>query len=168
MKNPRRYASIVIAMVMVAKIIYSAAHAQDGAMMCTQMWCSEGMTLEFTASQWPQGQYRIDVVADDERANCTAQLPLPPCAQQNAFTCSNNTLGLSVITVGCAMPQAAHALGGLMMTKIPKNIEVSVTMPDSSKREMSSLVESHCGYPNGEQCDKKPCCSAKMAFSLDK
>lgn len=160
----RRYLSVMFLVLLAVKAFYSAANAGSD-MMCTQMWCDEGFTLNLTAPQWQAGQYQIAMDVDGTAVTCTAQLPLPPCGQE-AFTCTANDLDFAVITQGCAMPPATHALGGVRMQKVPKNFSAIVTLPDGSVRTTAGAVESHCGFPNGEHCDPRACCTGKMALSL--
>lgn len=140
-------------------------HETQPARMCTEMWCDEGFSLNLTASQWPAGAYKIDILADGIAVSCVAQLPLPACGQP-AYQCSDNALDVLVMTQGCALPVTAHALGGVKMKAVPKQFSIKATLPDGTVREMSSAVESQCSFPNGEHCDAKACCSAQMTLSL--
>ncbi len=164
MQNVRRFSSLLLLALIAAKAIYSSAHAQD-ARMCTEMWCDEGFVLELSAPHWQEGQYSIDMDVDGTVVSCTAQLPLPPCAQP-AYNCSENALGVMVMTEGCALPASAQRLGGIRMQSVPKHFSAQVTLPDGSLRETAAAVEAQCGFPNGEQCDARACCSAKAALSL--
>ena len=161
----RRYLSIMFLVLVAVKAFYSAANAQPQ-MACTEMWCDEGFTLSLSAPQWQTGQYQIAMDIDGASVSCTAQLPLPSCGQ-TPFTCTDNNLDVVVITEGCALPPAAHALGGVRMKTVPKAFSAIVTLPDGTVRQTGGAgVESHCGFPNGERCDPRACCSAKMALSL--
>lgn len=142
----------------------SAAQARTP-QMCTMMWCDEGTTVAFDAAAWPAGEYKIDLGIDGAEVSCTAVLPLPPCGQ-DAFECSRNDAGVMVVTEGCALPADVQKLGGLRLNTVPQQLSVKVAMPDGAIRDMSSAVEGHCGFPNGEQCDERQCCSASLTFSL--
>ena len=146
------------------KAFYSAANAQPQ-MACTEMWCDEGFTLSFNGQQPQTGQYQIAMKIDGAEVNCTAQLPLPVCGQ-NPFNCTGNDLDVVVMTEGCALPASTQRLGGVRMKVVPKEFSATVTLPDGSVRTTAGAVESHCGFPNGEQCDPRACCSGKMALSL--
>lgn len=142
-----------------------AAMAQAQPKMCTQMWCDEGLTLQFEAARWPAGVYKMELEVDGAPVTCTASLPLPPCGEA-AFECSANDNEIAVITEGCALPQNAQKLGGIHMRGVPEQLTAKVSMPDGTIRDMASAVAAQCGYPNGEGCDERQCCSARMTLSL--
>lgn len=123
---------------------------------CTQMWCMEGYTLQLNANQWPQGYYNFKIIADENVYSCEGQLPLPTCGVP-AITCNDKAVQIG--ESGCALPADAHSFHALMLSKIPDNIVVSVTGPTGTFTH-ESKVEKKCGYPNGEGCDPRACCSA--------
>lgn len=123
---------------------------------CTQMWCMEGYTLQFHANHWPQGYYHFKIIADEDVYSCEGSLPLPSCGMP-AVTCSDKVVQIG--ESGCAMPADTHSFHGLTLSKVPENIVVSVTGPTGGFTH-ESKVEKKCGYPNGEGCDPRPCCSA--------
>lgn len=170
MQNLRRAFSLMLLVLFAVKAVYSSAHAQvaepeAAGRMCTEMWCDEGFELKLNATQWQTGSYRIDMDVDGAVISCTAQLPLPPCGQP-AYSCNENSLEVMVTTEGCALPASAHRLGGIRMKTVPKHFDAKVILPDGSLRETSGAVDAQCGFPNGEQCDPRACCSAKAALSL--
>lgn len=129
---------------------------------CTQMWCQEGYTLQFNAVSWPRGHYSLKIIADENVYLCEGSLPLQPCGTPS-ITCSDPAV--QVGESGCAMPADRHGFYAVMLTEIPDNIVVSLTGPGGSFTH-ESTVEKRCGYPNGEACDPRPCCSAMESVHI--
>lgn len=140
-----------------------AAAAQDAFLMCTQMWCDEGLRVTFDAAKWPAGDYKIELLADDKSIKCTATLPFKDC-EGGQFTCDSPDL--QVTTEGCALPKDQHKLGGIWMQIPPQKVMLTLTQPDGKKSSLDTAVDPQCSWPNGEQCDERECCSAQYTLSV--
>lgn len=130
---------------------------------CTQMWCMEGYTLNLSASAWPHGYYQFKIIADENVYNCEGQLPLPTCGMP-AVTCNDKAVQIG--ESGCALPPDAQSFHALTLSKIPENLVVSITGPTGAVTHESKL-EKKCGFPNGEGCDPRPCCSAAESLYIE-
>lgn len=125
---------------------------------CTQMWCREGVTINLPISNTP-GQYRFVVVADGERYTCDGVLPLSRCGTPSA-RCDKP--GISVGESGCALPAQQQHFNGLFLEKVPRQLEIDVSTPGRPAIQVSGPVMPQCFYPNGQQCDPRPCCQAQV------
>lgn len=129
---------------------------------CTQLWCSEGLTMTFTDASWAPGAYRIQVLADNRRTSCRARLPLPDCSA-SPIRCDDPDVRL--LPSGCALPPEAHGFHGLHLTEIPRLIHLRIEGPDG-QAEVRHSVQRQCSYPNGRACDLRPCCGAQITADL--
>lgn len=125
---------------------------------CTKMWCREGVTINLPITNTP-GQYRFVVTADGARYTCTGTLPLPRCGQP-ASSCDKP--GILVGESGCALPPPMHSFNSLFLEVVPRTIEIDVTTPGHQPIHMAGAVAPQCFYPNGAQCDARPCCQAQV------
>lgn len=130
---------------------------------CTQMWCMEGYHLQINAASWAPGYYNFKIIADENVYSCEGSLPLPACGMP-AVVC--NDKAVSVMESGCAMAPATHSFPGIMLTHIPDDIVVSVTGPQGAFTH-EGKVKKQCGYPNGEACDPRACCSANESVNVN-
>jgi len=145
---------------MCCTLVSTAAFAMQRA--CTQMWCMEGYTLELNAAQWPQGQYAFKIIADDEVYQCEGSLPFNGCGAP-AVTCSAD--GIMIGESGCALPAETHGFSSLHLSEIPDNIAVTISGPAGSFM-YEDKVQKQCGFPNGEECDPRACCSAMHSVDV--
>ena len=149
----------LIALVLLARPVA----AQEAFLMCTQMWCDEGLRVTFESPKWPTGEYKIEMLVDDKSVRCTATLPFKDC-ETAGFVCDSPDV--QVTTEGCALAKEQHKLGGIWMQIPPKQIMLTLTQPDGKKASLDTAVESECSWPNGEQCDERECCSAQYTLSV--
>jgi hypothetical protein len=117
-------------------------------MACTDMGCDDGLSVDFSLTE--PGDYSIEVIADGESVTCTGTLPLLPC-EQGGVSCSapHVMLGAS----GCALSEAEHALGGLIIAGAhPASVEVIVSR-DGTELGRQTFSPSYVRVaPNGEAC----------------
>lgn len=138
---------------------FSPAQAEKA---CTQMWCQEGLMLSLKGDDWPAGKYDFTVDMDGKVTTCTGALPFKTC--DGSVKCDNDavTIGES----GCALP-SGHTFHGIMSQQTPQHLAVTITREDGKVFSWSGDVSRQCGFPNGEQCDKKQCCSAVMDAQVE-
>jgi len=129
---------------------------------CTMMWCQEGYMLSLNAPSWPQGYYNFKIIADENVYSCEGNLPLRECGMPSVVC---NDKAVQVSESGCAMPADTHSFHAVMLTQIPDNIVVSVSGPTGSFTHEGAVAKK-CGYPNGEGCDPRPCCSASESVQI--
>lgn len=127
---------------------------------CTQMWCNEGLVINLPPISTP-GQYRMLVVADGVRYLCTGTLPLKPCGKASSVC---DKPGIFVGESGCALPPAQHTFANLVLPKVPRRVALEFTAPRRQPLRQAGTVRPQCFYPNGPQCDARPCCSAQFGF----
>lgn len=125
---------------------------------CTKMWCREGVTITLPVTSTP-GQYRFVVTADGVRYTCTGTLPLNRCGQPSS---SCDKPGILVGESGCALAPPVHNFNSLFLEKVPRMIEVDISTPGRQPLRMAGQVLPQCFYPNGPQCDARPCCQAEI------
>lgn len=138
-------------------------HAGSAPRACTQMWCMEGYMLNLEAASWPEGYYNFKIIADENVYSCEGNLPLRSCGMPSVV-CSDKAVQIG--ESGCAMPAETHSFNSVMLTKIPDNIVVSVSGPTGSFTH-EGKVDKKCGYPNGEGCDPRACCSAHETVQIN-
>jgi hypothetical protein len=129
---------------------------------CTQMGCDDGASIAFSLTE--PGAYSFELVADGTPVTCSATLPLPPCGQAPAATCSLPSVMLEAS--GCALSPAEHALVGIsFMGEHPTAIEVAVVR-DGTELGRQTFAPSYGRLaPNGEECG--PICHhATMQLTL--
>jgi hypothetical protein len=131
-------------------------HAEP--MACTAMWCQEGLTVNFTGKDWPEGKYQFEIQAGGTTTRCQGHLPFNGC--EDHTTCDRE--GITIMESGCMLPDVEQSFAGIMMKTIPTAITLRVRHESGKKFEFSSPVARQCGYPNGKQCDKKECCSGVL------
>lgn len=125
---------------------------------CTEMWCAEGFELALTGSAWPTGKYTFEIDADGKKAVCQSALPFTGCSGQTICDVQGVTIGES----GCALSPDSHSFHSVIMPEIPAHISMKITHESGRTFDFSSAVEKSCSYPNGEGCDPKQCCSARV------
>ena len=130
---------------------------------CTQMWCQEGYTLSLNAKSWPQGYYNFKIIADENVYSCEGNLPLRDCGMPS-IVCNDKAVQIG--ESGCAMSADTHSFHAVMLSQIPDNIVVSVSGPTGSFTHEGQVAK-RCGYPNGEGCDPRPCCSANESVEIN-
>jgi hypothetical protein len=130
---------------------------------CTQMWCQEGYMLNLEAQSWPQGYYNFKIIADENVYSCEGNLPLR-AGGMPSIVC--NDKGVQIGESGCALPADAHSFYAVTLSRIPENIVVSVSGPTGSFTHEGKVAKK-CGYPNGEGCDPRPCCSASETVRIN-
>lgn len=139
-------------------IAFFSFKVQAEILSCTQMWCQEGLMLNLKGDQWPAGEYMFKIKLDDKDVTCKGSLPFKTC--DGSVTCDDAsvTIGES----GCAMENETHSFHAVMVQTPPKHMTLDIARGDGKSFSFDSAVESQCGYPNGEQCDLRPCCSAML------
>ncbi len=150
--------SLCMAVLLLATI---AVQAQMRA--CTQMWCVEGYTLRLEGQDWPAGQYTFNIIADNTVYSCQGALPFDGCGKP-AITCNDD--GVQIGESGCALPASEHKFDSIMLPKIPDNVSMSIAAPDGNIFSYENAVQKRCGYPNGEECDTRACCSAMESVQV--
>jgi len=140
------------------------AAAQMTPRACTQMWCQEGYMLQLQGQDWPHGHYSFKVIADNNVYNCEGSLPFNGCGTPSV-TC--NDKAVQVGESGCAMSPDTHRFHGIMLPEIPANISVSIAGPEGKVFAYENAVQKQCGFPNGESCDPRQCCSAMEAATVN-
>lgn len=136
----------------------ATAQAQDSILSCTQMWCQEGTTLMLNGGAWKAGDYTFTVTADDKTVTCKGSLPFKTC--DGSVTCDGE--GVTIGESGCAMPADTHAFHAVMLPQSPAHLAVTVSRADGKSFSYDSDVNAQCSFPNGEECDSTPCCSAVL------
>lgn len=154
-----KYFAALAMMLFVAAPIHAEAKVVQA---CTQMWCNEGMTLDLKTEIWPVGDYTFEVKADDLVYSCTASLPFTDC--EATVHCDKE--GLTIMQSGCALPTDQHSFSGVMLKDIPKHIALKVSRADGQSFSFEQDVTPQCGFPNGERCDVKQCCSANLSADV--
>lgn len=135
------------------------AYAQSSMLICTEMWCNEGLVVDLQANAWPAGEYTFKVQSDDAVAvTCKAALPLNPCEEQSV-TCDGE--GVLIGQSGCALSADQHYFNEVRIVPPPKFYSLDITAPNGKTFHTDGAVEAECSYPNGEQCDIRQCCAAQ-------
>lgn len=129
---------------------------------CTQLWCSEGLTVAFGDAPWAPGAYRIEVLVDDRRTTCRARLPMTNCSAP-ASTCDDPSVRL--LPSGCALAPDAQGFHGLHLAEVPERIHLRLEGP-GGHAEVRSPVQRQCSFPNGRACDLRLCCGAQITTHL--
>jgi hypothetical protein len=148
---------VLVPLLMLALIMQASAERA-----CTQMWCQEGLTLDFKGADWPAGRYDFAITLDDAHISCAGELPLKSCDAPNV-TCDSEdvTIGES----GCALPDG-HSFYAILSPTTPERVAVTVTHESGKTFTYDSDVAPVCSYPNGEGCDPHPCCSAVLSADV--
>lgn len=139
----------------------------DGFKTCTKKWCTENLTLNFHGADdaplahWPLGRYQFLVDIDGaQRVICLASLPLSADCQP-AVSC--NHPGVTIGLAGCGGRAEEQGFTNLTVTPIPNKIDVLVTYQSGANfRVRNDFIRPQCTFPNGEECDARPCCNAVM------
>jgi len=144
-------------------VIPAVAHAQDATPMCTKMWCQEGLTLNFGGEAFKAGKYTFALDIDDRQVTCTASLPFKSC--DGSVSChgqaEGDTEGVTIGESGCALPPESHTFSSVMIQKVPQHLKMTITREkDGARFVMDRNIDQQCSYPNGKQCDQRPCCSS--------
>lgn len=129
---------------------------------CTQMWCQEGLTLQFDGGTWPAGDYTFTVAMDGATTTCKGSLPFKSC--DGNVTCDSEDVKIG--ESGCAMPANTHSFYGVLSQKTPNQLSVNITRNDGKSFSYVSEVKGTCFYPNGPSCDERQCCSAVVTTPL--
>lgn len=134
---------------------------------CTQRWCAEGFSIDFEKPLTAEGSYVFNLEVDGRQIICSGSLPFKGCGNETPnFTC--NAEGVFVGESGCALPREDHGLIGLSIQNVPKHVSLSITHSESGKSfTHSQFVKENCTYPNGKDCDPKPCCQAMYRMPVD-
>jgi len=133
-----------------------------GEQACTEMWCQEGLTLQFDGGNWPKGEYVFKVNMDGAVTTCRGALPFKTCKGNVICDSDNIRIGES----GCALPEEAHLFYGILSQKTPAHIAITIARGDGRKFSYEADVRSQCFYPNGPHCDARQCCSAVISVPL--
>ncbi|NCC21711.1 MAG: hypothetical protein EOM26_04515 [Alphaproteobacteria bacterium] len=127
------------------------------------MWCQEGLTVYLEALVWPPGRYEFMIEADNEVIFCEGRMPFPSCDGNT----SCDRAGVLIGEHGCALEKDLHAFGTIMMEQVPQKIAVHIKQDKGWFSSDSVNVNPQCGYPNGEECDPRPCCSASVSMPVE-
>lgn len=127
-------------------------HALAQGRACTEMGCSNG--LNFTvdpAYEWKRGKYDIWVALDLKTVKCRGKLPLNRCEEGRSFTCDDRSV--SIIESGCALPENAHGIGGIMVDDDPKKVIVRIARNNQVIVTRTIAPNYVISQPNGPGCD---------------
>ena len=130
----------------------------------TQMWCDEGLTGYLQAVVWPPGLYEFEIIADGDVTQCRGEMPLKSCEQ--SVICDRETVRIGVY--GCNKDQDLHAFSTLSLFRIPETLTLKIKQQQGWTASSTIRIENkQCGYPNGEQCDDRICCSASASIPVE-
>lgn len=146
---------------MLSVVLFSACGSDEAEDACTAIGCSNGFTLNFNASSWAPGKYRIELVVDGVDGTCEATLPLTSTSKSTC-TLPDVQLGLS----GSALPAAEQGLVGLMWTSLPKEVEIKMFLDDNALGQPWSFEPMYqTTQPNGATCGPT-CTNASDTWAL--
>jgi hypothetical protein len=124
---------------------------------CTEIGCSNGLSLSFTkaTTPWEPGMYQVDIDADGKKITCTTKLPLTASdPAPSSCTDANVLLGVS----GSALPAAQQSLSELQFNTAPAHVTVTVTR-DGAVIGTKDLTPTYKkSQPNGPDCE--PTCNS--------
>jgi hypothetical protein len=93
--------------------------ASEPTQACTLIGCADGLTVALeSGSEWPDGNYRFEVQADDVHVTCRASLPVPPCTDSRETPPISSVICdpmgvVQIVESGCALPRLASDPLGL-------------------------------------------------------
>ena len=128
---------------------------------CTLIGCDSGLkvTLE-PGSGWPDGRYRFEIEADQDRASCTGSLPLRPCAGakrgdvENGVTCDRPDI-VRIVESGCALPSGSQGFPVVWFDPRlrPSTATVTVLRNDEVVGRSELRPQFQTVQPNGPGCE---------------
>lgn len=118
---------------------------------CTEMGCTNG--LNFTADpsfDWKRGKYDIWLALDLKTVKCRGKLPLNPCDEGHTFWCDDPSV--TIIESGCALPEDAHSVGGIMVGDEPKKVILRIARNNQVMITRTIVPQYVTSMPNGPGC----------------
>ena len=129
---------------------------------CTALGCTNGLTLSIVPPQrWAAGAYRFVIDADGQVETCTGSLPLPPCSQGSALTCTGPAIA-QIGESGCALGASEQGFSSINFTTGPTRVNVEVER-DGHVIGGGKLMPTYATvHPNGPACG--PACRQGMGM----
>lgn len=127
------------------------ASAAQEARICTQIGCSNGLTVSLDQGyRWKPGSYVFDITLDGRAVHCAGILPLNPCGQPSLrCNAKNVTIGES----GCALPKESHGFSDIRFDGAPKSVAVKITSGGSMIASQTFTPSYATSQPNGPGCE---------------
>jgi hypothetical protein len=140
----------------------SSAYAMER--MCTQIGCSDGLTLQIAPEyRWQAGAYRFMLKLDGEEVVCQGSLPLKNCGEPNIICSQPDKVQMG--ESGCALAPNLHGFGDIFMSFAPKDVTVAIAR-DGKEMLSQHLTPTYItSQPNGEGCDPV-CTQAHVPLAL--
>lgn len=140
-----------------------ASFKRTGARACTEIGCSNGLSLRVSPDAgWRAGAYRFELGLDGRAVTCAGALPLLPCGQRS-FTCDAD--GVSLGESGCALPANAQGIAQIQLPGYPRQLSVQLSLDGAPLASASFTPDYVSGQPNGPGCEPV-CCSASANLTL--
>jgi hypothetical protein len=138
----------------VASLPLAAAGCSDSPQACTEIGCTDGLTISFekTSATWEPGMYSVDIDADGKKITCTTQIPL---VGSSPSSCNDASVLLGVS--GSALPEAQHALSDLIFKNTPAKVTVTMSRDGAMVITKDFAPTYKKSQPNGPGCE--PICN---------
>lgn len=144
--------------------IAPAAGEQQPAHACTEMACTNGVTVTLPQAQFSvAGAYHFQIVLDGgKQATCRGRLPFSSC--KNAVACEG-PIKLDIDQAGCMLPPAQHFFGALRLEgQTPVQLYVFIAREDVTLVDQTVRPSYETSMPNGPQCP--PACRSATIFPV--
>lgn len=118
----------------------------SGALNCTQIGCTDGLTLQMTASD--PGEWTFELGLDGEAVTCTAILPFPESLV--GLGCDDERVSLTFS--GTALDDSEHELGDVWISTLPATVTFRALLDGVIIQEQTFTPTYIESAPNGEEC----------------
>lgn len=130
-------------------LLSAPALAQERA--CTEMGCTNGLNFSVDPSfEWKRGKYDIWLALDLKTVKCRGKLPLNSCDEGHTFWCDDRSV--TIIESGCALPEDAHAVGGIMVDGDPRKVILRIARNNQVIVTRTIAPNYVMSQPNGPGC----------------
>ena len=89
---------LIVGLLLVLLNMISNAAAEER--VCTEMGCSQGLTISIPATyDWKVGDYRFDIAVDGKKVSCRGTLPLKAC-DTASISCETSSIEVGIVESG--------------------------------------------------------------------
>lgn len=156
----RRLSLVAIAVALPLAASCGSDSPEEGPSGCTEIGCTDGLSVAFSSASWPAGDYRLDVVADGLDYYCETVLPLD---KDVPVTCSSDSLTLEVS--GTELPPDQQAITGMHLSGLAEIVQVSLSRDGLPLATQTYYPTYETVQPNGPGCEPT-CRSASGSLQL--
>lgn len=142
--------------------IASASCSGDSPQVCTQIGCTDGMTIQLEPPLRASGAYEVEVSLDGRVVTCTGTLPFPECGTPGT-SCDSEDVALTAS--GCALAPSAHEIPELsIFSSNITTIDVTLRRNDNAMGGARLTPTWTTVQPNGPRCG--PTCTQAETVSV--